>query len=72
VNEKLLNAREAASILGVAPGTLLDWWESGRVPGFKLGDGTAAPVRFRASELEAWLEGCRRGPVPSQGPQVVA
>jgi len=63
VTERLLTAREAAEILGVATGTLLDWWEAGRIPGFKLGGGKAAPVRFRPSELKAWLEGCRRGPV---------
>jgi excisionase family DNA binding protein len=62
VTEPLLTAREAAGILGVATGTLLDWFEAGRLPGFKLGDGAGAPVRFRASELEAWIEGCRRGP----------
>jgi excisionase family DNA binding protein len=72
VTERLLTAREAAGILGVATGTLLDWWEDGRVPGFKLGDGKAAPVRFRASELEVWLEERRGGPAPSQRPQVVA
>lgn len=42
------------------------------MPGFKLGDGKAAPVRFRASELEVWLEERRGGPAPSQRPQVVA
>lgn len=60
--ERLLTAREAAGILGIATGTLLDWWEIGRVPGFKLGNGKAAPVRFRASELEAWIQEGHRGP----------
>jgi excisionase family DNA binding protein len=72
MTERLLTAREAASILGVATGTLLDWFEVGRVPGFKLGDGKAAPVRFRASELERWIEECRRGPTPSQRLQAMA
>jgi excisionase family DNA binding protein len=72
VTEPLLTAREAAEILGVATGTVLDWFEAGRVPGFKLGDGAGAPVRFRGSELEAWLEGCRRGPAPSLRPGAVA
>jgi excisionase family DNA binding protein len=72
VTERLLNAREAAAMLGVATGTLLDWWEDDRIPGFKLGDGPGAPVRFRPSELEAWLEERRRGPSPSQHPQAVA
>ena len=68
VTERLLTAREAAGILGVATGTLLDWFEAGKVPAFKLGEGKAAPVRFRASELEAWLEGYRRGPLATPIP----
>ena len=58
----LLNARELAKYLGMSPGWVLDEWEAGRLPGFKLGDGRAAPVRFRPSEVEAWLETRRRGP----------
>jgi excisionase family DNA binding protein len=63
VTEPLITAREAATILSVAPGTVLDWWEAGRLPGFRLGGHKGGPVRFRPSELEAWLEQCRRGPL---------
>jgi hypothetical protein len=38
---------------------VLDQFERGDLPGFKLPNGT---VRFRASELEQWLDACRRGP----------
>ena len=71
MTERLLTARELAELLGLSPGTVLDWHEAGRIPSFKLGPGVGGPVRFRASEVEAWLEECRRGPA-SQRPQVVA
>ena len=58
MSERLLTARELAELLAVAPGTVLDWFERGELPGFKIG----RAVRFRRSEVEAWLEGCRRGP----------
>ena len=59
MTERLLSARELADVLGMSPATVLDWFEADRLPGFKLPTG---PVRFRASEVEAWLEECRRGP----------
>ena len=59
VTERLVTARELAETLGGAPATVLDWFEAGQLPGFKLG---GRAVRFRPSEVESWLEGCRRGP----------
>lgn len=66
VTERLLTAREVAEFLGFAPATVLDWFEAGRLHGFKL-NGRA--VRFRPSEIEASsLEHStprvRRGPYP--------
>lgn len=58
MSDRLLTAREVASLLGFSAGTVLDWFEAGRLPGFKLG----TAVRFRASEVEAWIEAQRRGP----------
>lgn len=62
MTERLLTARELADLLGLSPATVLDWHEAGRLPSFKLPTG---PVRFRASEVEAWLDECRRGPCVS-------
>ncbi len=58
MTERLLTAREVAEELGFAPGTVLDWFEAGKIPGFKVAGGR---VRFRRSEIEAWLEESRRG-----------
>ena len=40
-----------------------DRFERGELPGFRLGGRVGAPVCFRWSEVEAWLELGRRGPV---------
>jgi nitrogen PTS system EIIA component len=52
VSDRLLTARELGDLLGFAPGTIVDWAERGTVPAFKLG----GRLRFRRSEVEAWLE----------------
>lgn len=54
MNEPLLTVREAATMLGFAAGTLLDWLEQNDdpPPAFKI----AGRWRIRQSELEAWLE----------------
>ena len=60
MTEKLLTSRELADALGFSPATIQDWSEAGRIPGFRVG----GRLRFRASEVEAWLEGCRAGQEP--------
>jgi excisionase family DNA binding protein len=55
MSKHLLTARELGDLLGFAPGTIVDWAERGTVPAFKLG----GRLRFRLSEVEAWLEGQR-------------
>jgi excisionase family DNA binding protein len=66
--ERLLTARELGELLNLSTATVLDWHEAERIPSFKLGTGPNGPVQFRASEVLAWLEECRRGPAPSQRP----
>jgi excisionase family DNA binding protein len=51
--DRLIRAREVAELLGLSSSTVLDWFESGRLPGFKL---SSRAVRFRESEVVAWLE----------------
>jgi predicted DNA-binding transcriptional regulator AlpA len=72
VADSLLTARELGAVLSMSTAWVLDEWEAGRLPGFKLGDGRAAPVRFRLSEVEAWLETRRRGPAVSRVASVVS
>jgi excisionase family DNA binding protein len=58
VTDRLVTAAEVADLLGFTSGTVLDWFEAGRLPGFKIG----RAVRFRESEVLAWLEARRVGP----------
>jgi excisionase family DNA binding protein len=58
MTERLLTAAELATRLAHSTSTVLDWFEAGRLPGFKLG----RVVRFRESEVLDWLEAQRVGP----------
>jgi predicted DNA-binding transcriptional regulator AlpA len=62
MSEPLVTARAIAEQLGMSVAWVLDRFEAGELPGFKYGDSAAAPVRFRPSEVEHWLECRRRGP----------
>jgi excisionase family DNA binding protein len=66
VNERLLTARQVADLLGFAPGTIVDWAEAGKIPGFRIG----GRLRFRPSEVEAWLEE-RRAPEEKRQPPLI-
>jgi excisionase family DNA binding protein len=57
VTDRLLTTREVATFLGLSPETVLRRWRAGQLPGYRLGSNV---LRFRESELEAWLEGTRR------------
>jgi excisionase family DNA binding protein len=43
---------EAAKCIGISAGTLRNWVWQHKIPHFKIG----GLVRFRRSELEAWIE----------------
>jgi excisionase family DNA binding protein len=62
VTEPLLTTRELGEYLGLSAGTVLDRWEAGDLPGFRLFGRKGGPVRFRLSEVEAELEAWRCGP----------
>ena len=67
MSEKLLTARELGELLALSTATVLDRFEAGDLPGFRLFAGVdrrgrpTGPVRFRLSEVEAALEGWRVG-----------
>jgi excisionase family DNA binding protein len=63
VIEPLVPAREAAAALGMSTAWVLDRFEAGELPGYKIG----RAVRFKESELVEWLEQRRRGPSPRGG-----
>jgi excisionase family DNA binding protein len=55
--EPLLTARELGEYLGLSASTILDRFERGDLPGFRLFGRKGGPVRFRVSEIEAQLDG---------------
>jgi excisionase family DNA binding protein len=56
--EPMLTAAELADLLSFSAGTIVDWSERGEIPSFKVG----GRLRFRKSEVAAWLEEQRKGP----------
>ena len=62
--DRLVPAKEAAEYLGVAPGTLTQWRYKGfgGPPWVKVG----RVVRYRMTDLEAWIERHAAGPGPSR------
>jgi excisionase family DNA binding protein len=55
--DRLLTSRELADYLGFSPATVVDWAEARKIPSFKIG----GRLRFRLTEVEAWLETHRGG-----------
>ena len=55
--EGLLNVREAAALLGVAPRTIYAWVAERRIPFRRAG----RLLRFDRGELLAWSEVCEAG-----------
>lgn len=69
--ERLLKAREVAEMLDVSVATVLDHFEAGDLPGFRLYGRRGGPVRFRPSDIEATLASWRHGrlsPSDNKGP----
>jgi excisionase family DNA binding protein len=56
VSEWLLTAAELGELLSLSPSTVLDRWQAGDLPGYRLFGCKGRPVRFRLSEIEAALE----------------
>ena len=56
MNECLLTTREVAAFLGMSPESVLRRYRRDELPGYRLASNV---LRFRESEIEAWLEGTR-------------
>lgn len=61
MSERLLTAAELGELLGLSASTVLDRFQRGDLPGFRLFGRKGGPVRFRPSEIEAALEDWRAG-----------
>ncbi len=64
LSDPLLDAKEAATLLGVKPRTVWDWRKEGRLPYVEISSGC---FRFRKSEIEKFLdERTKREPTPTE------
>lgn len=59
MTDRLLTTREVGELLSLSPEAVLRRWRSGELPGFRL---STKVLRFRESEILAWLEQKREGP----------
>jgi PTS system nitrogen regulatory IIA component len=62
MTEELMSVRELSEYLRVNVSTLYIWSHRGKIPAMKVGN----LWRYRRSEIDAWLEECRRAPVHPQ------
>ena len=54
-----MKARDVAQILDLEYSTVLDYFQWGDLPGYRLRGRKGGAVRFRPCEIQAWLESCR-------------
>ena len=54
--ERLLKAAELGELLGLSSETVLNRFQRGDLPGFRLYGHKGGPVRFRLSEIEVALD----------------
>ena len=54
--DKYLTTEDAAAILGVHPGTLVNWRAQGTGPKFLKPTGGKGLVRYRLSDIDDWMD----------------
>jgi excisionase family DNA binding protein len=60
VTDRLLTARELAERWAISADTVLDRWQAGEIPGYRIFGAKGGPVRFRLADIEALEESWRR------------
>jgi excisionase family DNA binding protein len=54
--DEILTSREAQELLKIGRTKLWELTKKNLIPAYRLGDGTRSSLRFKRSELIAWLE----------------
>lgn len=65
-NDEILTSREARELLKIGRTKLWELTTSAIIPAYRIGDGKTSSLRYRKSELLAWLE---RNRFPSRSPR---
>jgi excisionase family DNA binding protein len=68
MSECLLTTRQVAELLGLSNEAVLRRWRAGDLPGFRL---STKVLRFRESEILAWLESRRNCSPPADVAEAV-
>ena len=55
-NDEILTSREAQQLLKIGRTKLWELTSKNLVPAYRLGEGARASLRYKRSELIAWLE----------------
>jgi len=57
MQERLITYNEVSQICGLSRSTIYEWVQQGKFPApLKLGAGTKSPVKFKLSEVMAFIE----------------
>ncbi len=64
--ERPLTGAEVAAALGMSMTWVYRQWRTGRLPGYRIGNGDQGALRFWWSEIEPLLQARRRGPSDPQ------
>ena len=67
-NGEFLTTSQVLELLQIGRTKLWDLVRGGAFPAYRIGEGTNVPLRYRRSEIVAWLEG-QRVPGPEPAPQ---
>lgn len=64
-SKTVIDAKEAAKMLGVTPRTVVRLVERNELPGFKVGD----VWRFYREDIQRYIESQMRGRIPGEQPE---
>lgn len=53
--DPLMTVPEVAEFLRVAPRTVREWAQTGRLPSIRIGEGRGCVRRFERTKIEAWV-----------------
>lgn len=54
--DEILTSREARSLVKIGRTKLWELTRSGKIPAYRVGEGRTSDLRYKKSELMAWLE----------------
>jgi excisionase family DNA binding protein len=56
IGDEILTSREARSLVKIGRTKLWELTRSGKIPAYRVGEGRTSDLRYKKSELLAWLD----------------